>query len=40
MEARGSVVDLVRQRQSLAGFQKQHWQGSFEDYLDIVRAIP
>ena len=40
MEATASFVDLVRQRQDLAAYKRQHWQGTFEEYLDIVRANP
>ena len=34
------IISLVGQQQDLEQFQKRHWQGSFADYLDIVRKRP
>ncbi|RIK77974.1 MAG: serine protein kinase, partial [Planctomycetota bacterium] len=34
------IVELVAQRQDLDQFRKKNWEGSFEEYLDIVRANP
>ena len=30
----------LRQTQNLSEYRKTHWEGSFEDYLDIVRQNP
>lgn len=34
------IVELVAQRQDLEQFRKKNWEGSFEQYLDIVRENP
>jgi serine protein kinase len=31
---------MVAKLQDLRGFRDQHWEGSFEDYLQIVRHNP
>ncbi|HUY87172.1 MAG TPA: serine protein kinase [Pirellulales bacterium] len=35
-----SIISLVAQRQDLEQFRKKNWEGSFEQYLDVVRADP
>jgi serine protein kinase len=35
-----ALLDAVASTQNLDAYQQEHWQGSFEDYLDIVRANP
>ncbi len=35
-----SMLERVFQAQNLDTFREQHWQGSFEDYLGIVRERP
>jgi len=30
----------LRQSQNLSEYRKTHWEGSFEDYLDIIRQNP
>ena len=40
MNAGREIMSLVAQRQNLDRFQREHWSGSFEDYLDIVRGRP
>jgi len=35
-----SVVSLVAERQDLDQFRKKNWEGSFEEYLDIVHEHP
>lgn len=35
-----SLIEFVRDRQDLATFRSQHWEGSFADYLEIVQANP
>ncbi len=32
------LIDLVARRQDLEQFRRKNWEGSFEEYLDIVRA--
>ena len=36
----GDRIDLVRERKNLEAFRKEHWEGSFEDYLKLVEANP
>jgi len=35
-----NLIEFVRDRQDLATFRSQHWEGSFADYLEIVQANP
>ncbi|MEX0711513.1 MAG: serine protein kinase, partial [Pirellulales bacterium] len=35
-----SIISLVAQRQDLDQFRKKNWEGSFEQYLDLVRQDP
>ena len=35
-----SIIALVAAQQDLDQFRKKHWQGSFEQYLDLVRTDP
>jgi len=35
-----NIIALIGQRQDLEQFRKKHWEGSFEEYLDIVRQAP
>lgn len=35
-----SIITLVAQRQDLEQFRKKNWEGSFEQYLDVVRSDP
>ena len=32
------ILGLVAQRQDLEQFRRKNWEGSFEEYLDIVRG--
>ena len=34
------IVSLVAERQDRNRFRKENWEGSFQDYLDIVRENP
>jgi serine protein kinase len=34
------VVSLIREMQDVHGFRERHWEGSFEDYLDVVKRNP
>src|SRR5213594_1726109 len=34
------IVQLIGRLQDLRGFRDQHWEGSFEDYLQIVQHSP
>lgn len=40
MEEARDLIELIRARQNLASFQKENWEGSFEEYLDLVRENP
>jgi len=35
-----SLLDSISSRQNLDAYQAENWEGSFEDYLDIVRRNP
>jgi serine protein kinase len=35
-----NVVSLVRELQDIDGFREQYWEGSFEEYLEIVAQNP
>src|SRR5258707_3486364 len=34
------IMQMIGKLQDLRGFRDQHWEGSFEDYLQIVRHNP
>jgi len=34
------IVDLISQRQDLTQFRKKHWDGTFEEYLNLVAEDP
>ncbi len=34
------IISLVAQRQDLEQFRRKNWVGTFEEYLDLVRATP
>ena len=34
------IVSLVAERQDLDQFRRKNWEGTFEEYLDLVRANP
>ena len=34
------LIELIASRQNQADYQKKHWQGSFAEYLDIVKQSP
>lgn len=40
MEEARDLIDFVRDRQDLVNFQKEHWEGTFEEYLEIVSENP
>src|SRR5436853_6407089 len=35
-----SILSVMRQQVNLSDYRKKHWEGSFEEYLDIVREHP
>src|SRR3569623_1675739 len=35
-----SIISLIAQRQDLELFRKKTWEGTFEQYLDVIRAHP
>src|ERR1700736_78876 len=35
-----SILNAVRQQLNLSDYRKKHWEGSFDEYLDIVREHP
>jgi serine protein kinase len=35
-----NILSDLRQQQNLTDYRKKHWEGSFEEYLDIVRDHP
>jgi serine protein kinase len=40
MASSSEIISLVGQIQDIRGYREQHWEGSFEEYLDIVREDP
>ncbi len=40
MSAATDLIAQIADRQNLSEFQKKHWQGSFAEYLEIVRTEP
>ena len=40
MTAGEDILTFVKERQDLDQFRKEHWVGSFKDYLDLVQANP
>lgn len=35
-----TLLDAISSRQNLSGYKQENWEGSFEDYLEIVRRTP
>ncbi|MBP89678.1 MAG: serine protein kinase [Planctomycetaceae bacterium] len=35
-----NIISLIGDRQDIEQFRKKHWDGTFEEYLDLVRAKP
>jgi len=40
MASGAEIIQMVGRLQDLKGFRDQHWEGTFEDYLHIVRQNP
>ncbi|QDU59978.1 PrkA AAA domain protein [Planctomycetes bacterium Pan216] len=40
MEDGRALINLIAQRQNIEEYQKEHWEGSFEEYLEIVARSP
>src|SRR5580765_2037251 len=40
MSAGKAILSTIRQQQNLNEYRKKHWEGSFDEYLDIVRDHP
>ncbi len=40
MSSGKAILDAVRSELNLSDYRKIHWEGSFEEYLDIVRQHP
>jgi len=40
MEGNGSFIERIARRQDLDRYQQLHWDGSFDDYLQLVRKQP
>lgn len=36
----GQIIDYVKNMQDIQGFRELHWEGSFEEYLDLVKRNP
>src|SRR5580704_15063324 len=34
------ILNVIREQLDLSDYRKVHWEGSFEEYLDIVRDHP
>ena len=39
-EVSSGMIARIASMQDRAGYSDQHWEGSFEDYLHIVRQNP
>jgi serine protein kinase len=35
-----AILNAIRQQLNLSDYRKKHWEGSFDEYLDIVREHP
>src|SRR6185295_16886700 len=35
-----AILGAIRQQINLSDYRKKHWEGTFEEYLDIVREHP
>ena len=35
-----SLLDAISSRQNLQAYQSENWEGTFDEYLDIVRQVP
>jgi serine protein kinase len=35
-----TILSTIRQNQNLQDYRKKHWEGTFDEYLDIVREHP
>src|SRR5687767_5564952 len=40
MKSGRELISLVAERQDLDQFRKKNWEGTFEEYLDLVRQSP
>ncbi len=40
MPSGSEIISLIGQIQDVRGFREQHWEGTLEEYLDIVRQRP
>lgn len=40
MSAGHDIISLIGERQDLEQFRRKHWEGSFTEYLEMVRADP
>ena len=40
MSTGSDLITLIASRQNLDDYQKKHWTGSFDEYLDIVQRDP
>ena len=40
MATGSDLIAMIAGRQNLADYQKKHWNGTFAEYLDIVRDDP
>ena len=40
MSTGSDLIAMIASRQNLADYQKKHWEGTFDEYLDIVREHP
>ena len=40
MSDRSGIISLVAERQDLDQFRRKNWEGTFDEYLDIVRDHP
>jgi len=40
MSGGSDIINLIRERQDLEQFRRKHWQGSFTEYLELIKQNP
>jgi serine protein kinase len=40
MATGSNIIELIKNMQDVKGFRERHWEGTFEEYLDLVKRSP
>jgi serine protein kinase len=40
MATGSNIIELIKNMQDVQGFRERHWEGTFEEYLDLVKRSP